>query len=122
PLQTVKKAAETCGKLNIPFPEVNIPSEEVKKPKDFYVFNGQNVPTVIHIPLFNVVNCGGNVNVSSDDFEERKEKYHTFQGPYSAEMITELIEVAEKNITNNREKLLDQIRLAIWQKNTVNNE
>ncbi|RXN13578.1 cytosolic phospholipase A2 gamma-like protein [Labeo rohita] len=59
PFLTVKEAAKTCKKLNIPFPEVNIPNEDVEKPKDFYVFKGQNAPTVIHIPLFNVVNCGG---------------------------------------------------------------
>ncbi|KAL0194266.1 hypothetical protein M9458_012562, partial [Cirrhinus mrigala] len=53
------ETAKTCKKLNIPFPEVNIPSEDEEKPKDFYVFKGQNAPTVIHIPLFNVVNCGG---------------------------------------------------------------
>ncbi|RXN10631.1 cytosolic phospholipase A2 gamma-like protein [Labeo rohita] len=60
PFMTVRDAAEMCKKLKIAFPEINIPSEEVKKPKDFYVFEGQNkTPTVIHIPLFNVVNCGG---------------------------------------------------------------
>jgi len=48
-----------CRKRNIPFPEVNIPDGHSEKPKDFYVFKGQNTPTVIHIPLFNVVNCGG---------------------------------------------------------------
>ncbi|KAL0194383.1 hypothetical protein M9458_012679, partial [Cirrhinus mrigala] len=53
---TVRDAAEMCKKLNIPFPEVNIPSEELEKPKNFYVFKGENAPTVIHIPLFNVVN------------------------------------------------------------------
>ncbi|XP_077078757.1 cytosolic phospholipase A2 gamma-like [Siphateles boraxobius] len=105
PFKTVRDAAETCRKLKIPFPEVNIP-EDVKKPKDFYVFKGQNTPTVIHIPLFNVVNCG-------DKVEEWRKKYATFQGPYSAEMITDLMEVAGKNITNNKEKLLEQIRLAI---------
>lgn len=56
-LQTVNDAVETCKKLNIPFPEIN--SEDKKKPNDFYVFEGKNSPTVIHIPLFNVVNCGG---------------------------------------------------------------
>ncbi len=58
-LQTVREAANTCKKLKIPFPEVNISSEDVNNPKDFYVFRGKNAPTVIHIPLFNVVNCGG---------------------------------------------------------------
>ncbi|KTF96350.1 hypothetical protein cypCar_00042393 [Cyprinus carpio] len=60
----VREAAEMCKKRKIPFPEVNIPSEDVKKPKDFYVFKGTNTPTVIHIPLFNVVNCGGKFRFS----------------------------------------------------------
>ncbi|XP_059405375.1 cytosolic phospholipase A2 gamma-like [Carassius carassius] len=59
PFMTVRDSAETCKKLKIPFPEVKVPSDEGKKPKDFYVFKGQNSPTMIHIPLFNAVNCGG---------------------------------------------------------------
>uniref|UniRef100_A0A672SPC0 PLA2c domain-containing protein n=1 Tax=Sinocyclocheilus grahami TaxID=75366 RepID=A0A672SPC0_SINGR len=109
PFMTVREAAETCKKLKIPFPEVNITSEDVKKPKDFYVFKGQNAPTVIHIPLFNVVNCG-------DDIEAWRYKYRTFQGPYSAEKITDLMEVAGKNISNNRKKLLEQIQADIRKK------
>ncbi|XDV21581.1 hypothetical protein PO909_026659, partial [Leuciscus waleckii] len=103
PFMTVREAAETCRKLKIPFPEANITSELSEKPKDFYVFKGQNTPTVIHIPLFKMVNCG-------DKIEAWKNKYATFQGPYSAEMITDLMKVAGKNITNNRVKLLEQIR------------
>lgn len=106
PFMTVREAAEMCKKLNIPFPEVNIPSEEQEKPKDFYVFKGQNTPTVIHIPLFNVANCG-------DEVEAWRNKYRTFQGPYSAEMITDLMEVAGKNISNNMEKLKEQIAAVI---------
>ncbi|XP_039517559.1 cytosolic phospholipase A2 gamma-like [Pimephales promelas] len=98
-----------CKTRNIPFPEVDVPSEDIKKPKDFYVFKGQNTPTVIHIPLFNVGNCG-------DKIKEWRKKYGTFQGAYSAEMIPDLVEIAGKNITNNKEKLLEQIHLAI--KNT----
>uniref|UniRef100_A0A672RDR4 Cytosolic phospholipase A2 gamma-like n=1 Tax=Sinocyclocheilus grahami TaxID=75366 RepID=A0A672RDR4_SINGR len=103
PFTTVREAAKTCKKLKIPFPEVNIPSDEGKKPKDFYVFEGQNAPTVIHIPLFNVVNCGGKPG-------DWRKKYGILKGPYSAEMITEVMGVAGKNISNNREKLLEQIR------------
>ncbi|XP_052454730.1 cytosolic phospholipase A2 gamma-like [Carassius gibelio] len=106
PFMTVRKAAEMCKKQNIPFPEVNIPSEDLKNPKDFYVFKGTNTPTVIHIPLFNVVNCGG-------DIEMWRDKYGTLQDSYSAEMITDLMEVAGKNISNNREKLLEQIQAVI---------
>uniref|UniRef100_A0A8C1WLT0 PLA2c domain-containing protein n=1 Tax=Cyprinus carpio TaxID=7962 RepID=A0A8C1WLT0_CYPCA len=109
PFMTVREAAAMCRKRKIPFPEVNIPSEDVKKPKDFYVFKGTNTPTVIHIPLFNVVNCG-------DDIETWRNKYLTLKGPYSAEKITDLMEVAGKNISNNREKLLEQIGAAVRQK------
>ncbi|XP_067295750.1 cytosolic phospholipase A2 gamma isoform X2 [Pseudorasbora parva] len=103
PFMTVREAAKTCREQNIPFPEVNIPSTDLKKPKDFYVFKGQNAPTVIHIPLFNEVNCG-------DQIEDWRSKYTTFQGPYSAEMISDLMEVAGKNITNNAEKMVEEIR------------
>ncbi|XP_026100028.1 cytosolic phospholipase A2 gamma-like [Carassius auratus] len=109
PFMTVREAAEICKERNIPFPEVNIPSEDLKNPKDFYVFKGTNTPTVIHIPLFNVVNCGG-------DIERLRNNYITLQGPYSAEMITNLMEVAGKNISNNREKLLEQIGAAVGQR------
>ncbi|XP_048013591.1 cytosolic phospholipase A2 gamma-like [Megalobrama amblycephala] len=109
PFMTVMEAAKTCKELNIPFPEVNIPSEDLQKPKDFYVFKGKNTPTVIHIPLFNMVNCG-------DKIETWRKSYKTFQGPYSAEMITDLMEVAGKNITNNKGKLVEQIRAAVGQK------
>ncbi|XP_048042749.1 cytosolic phospholipase A2 gamma-like isoform X3 [Megalobrama amblycephala] len=109
PFMTVKEADKTCKELNIPFPEVNIPSEDLQNPKDFYVFKGQNTPTVIHIPLFNVVNCG-------DKIETWRKNYKTFQGPYSAEEISDLMEVAGKNITNNRGKLVEQIRAAVGQK------
>ncbi|ROL53845.1 Cytosolic phospholipase A2 gamma [Anabarilius grahami] len=64
PFTTVKEAAEMCKELNIPFPEVNIPQGHSEKPKDFYVFKDQNTPTVIHIPLFNVVNCGGKLKAA----------------------------------------------------------
>uniref|UniRef100_A0A671L3C5 Cytosolic phospholipase A2 gamma-like n=1 Tax=Sinocyclocheilus anshuiensis TaxID=1608454 RepID=A0A671L3C5_9TELE len=109
PFMTVREAADRFKKLNISFPEVNIPSEDLEKPKDFYVFKGQNAPTVIHIPLFNVVNCG-------DDIKTWRKKYHTFQDSYSAEKITDLMEVAGKNISNNREKLKEQIAAVVGKK------
>ncbi|KAK7163943.1 hypothetical protein R3I94_002611 [Phoxinus phoxinus] len=109
PFTTVKDAAKTCRERNIPFPEVNTDGEDPKNPKDFYVFKGKYVPTVIHIPLFNVVNCG-------DKIEAWRNKYCTFQGPYSAEMITDLMEVAGKNIANNKAKVLKEIREIVEQK------
>ncbi|XP_077097930.1 cytosolic phospholipase A2 gamma-like [Siphateles boraxobius] len=109
PFTTVKDAAKTCRERNIPFPEVIIPNGHSEKPKDFYVFKGQKVPTVIHIPLFNVINCG-------DKIEDWRKRYGTFQGPLSAEMITDLMEVAGKNISNNTAKVVEEIRAIVGQK------
>ncbi|KAL1273581.1 hypothetical protein QQF64_026395 [Cirrhinus molitorella] len=106
---SVRDAADKCKEQNIPFPEVIIPSEEKDKPKDFYVFKGQNAPTVIHIPLFNVVNCG-------DKLEGWKNDYVTWQNPYNQKKITDLMDIAGKNISNNKEKLLEQIDAVIEQK------
>ncbi|XP_050959302.1 cytosolic phospholipase A2 gamma isoform X1 [Labeo rohita] len=111
PFTTVERAANTCRELKIPFPEVKVSDEDKNKPKDFYVFRGKNAPTVIHIPLFNVVNCGDKLNQWRDD-------YRTFQASYSAEMITNLMEVAGKNITNNKNKLLEEIRMVVGRNQT----
>ncbi|RXN13580.1 cytosolic phospholipase A2 gamma-like protein [Labeo rohita] len=105
----VRETTDTCKKQNIPFPEVNIPNVEVQKQKDFYVFKGQNAPTVILISLFNVVSCG-------EEVETWRNKYCTRQSSYSAEMITDLMEVAGKNISNNREKLKEEIHAVVEQK------
>ncbi len=53
------------------------------------------------------------VAVSSDEIETWWKKYSTFQGSYSPGMIADLMEVAGKNISNNREKLLEQIGAAV---------
>ncbi|KAK9975402.1 hypothetical protein ABG768_023445, partial [Culter alburnus] len=45
------------------------------------------------------------------DIETWRNKYATFQSPYSAEMITDLMEVAGKNIIYTRAKLLEEIRV-----------
>nr|XP_055054195.1 cytosolic phospholipase A2 zeta-like [Misgurnus anguillicaudatus] len=101
PFETVKKAAARCKKENIPFPKVDIPSNEFAK--DFYVFEGHGeAPTVIHIPLFNIVNCGVNI-------EEWRREYRILHLPYSPKRIDSLLNIAGKNITNNKEKLLDEI-------------
>ncbi|XP_065107162.1 cytosolic phospholipase A2 gamma-like isoform X2 [Paramisgurnus dabryanus] len=101
PFETVTKAAAMCKKENIPFPKVDIPPNEFAK--DFYVFEGHGeAPTVIHIPLFNTVNCGVNI-------EEWRREYRILHLPYGPDRIDSLLNIAGKNITNNKEKLLDEI-------------
>ncbi|XP_060794812.1 cytosolic phospholipase A2 gamma-like [Neoarius graeffei] len=103
PMETVVKASEMCRELKIPFPEVKPPPKS-SEPDDFYCFEGKNgAPTVIHIPLFNKVNCDGHI-------KEWETEYTTFQGPYSGDMIIKLIEKAGENVINNKGKLMRVIR------------
>ena len=57
--QTVTDTSSVCKSLGVPFPEVSVSAEDSATPKDFYIFKGSDeAPTVIHMPLFNTVNCG----------------------------------------------------------------
>ncbi|XP_017580193.2 cytosolic phospholipase A2 gamma-like [Pygocentrus nattereri] len=111
PFETVVTTAKMCKHLQIPFPEVVVPAEDTE-PQDFYVFRGYSkAPTVIHIPLFNVVNCKGEI-------KKWEKIYKTFQMSYTHEMITDLLEKAAENIKNNKEKLLKEIIKIIQEKKT----
>ncbi|XP_056439388.1 cytosolic phospholipase A2 gamma-like [Gadus chalcogrammus] len=106
PMETLTETAKECKKLDISFPAMNY----TKTDKDFYVFKGlKKAPTVIHIPLFNVANCGS-------ELEAYRDKYCTFQGAYSPEMIEDLMKKAGENVLNNKEKLLREIAAIVQQK------
>uniref|UniRef100_A0A4W4FHR5 PLA2c domain-containing protein n=1 Tax=Electrophorus electricus TaxID=8005 RepID=A0A4W4FHR5_ELEEL len=107
--ETVDQAAQMCKDLQIPFPTVEHP-ENIEEPEDFYVFkDNPNAPVVIHMPLFNAMNCKGEVKMCET-------KYTTFQLAYSDEMISNLLEKAGLNIKNTKEKLLKEIEEVIQRK------
>ncbi|KAJ8337141.1 hypothetical protein SKAU_G00383610 [Synaphobranchus kaupii] len=102
PFMTVIQAAKYCKDTGIPFPPVDIPEEDKEQPKDFYVFKSENTPTVIHIPLFNMVNCKG-------DVAKWRQRYPTFKLGYNREMMDELIRVSGLNVANNKNRILQEI-------------
>ncbi|XP_030644475.1 cytosolic phospholipase A2 gamma-like [Chanos chanos] len=109
PMETVINTSEMCRDLKIPFPEVKLP-RGVSEPDDFYLFEGENgAPTVIHIPLFNKVNCDGHI-------KEWVKRYRTFQSAYSHDMMIDLIEKAGENVKNNKARLVTAIREVIEKK------
>uniref|UniRef100_A0AAY5F1I0 PLA2c domain-containing protein n=1 Tax=Electrophorus electricus TaxID=8005 RepID=A0AAY5F1I0_ELEEL len=109
PFETVDKAAQMCKDLQIPFPTVEHPGN-IKEPEDFYVFkDNPNAPVVIHMPLFNAVNCKGEV-------KKWGKKYKTVYLVYREEMISDLLEKAGLNIKNTKEKLLKEIEEVIQRK------
>ncbi|XP_066531511.1 cytosolic phospholipase A2 gamma-like isoform X2 [Hoplias malabaricus] len=112
--KTVEDAAKICKDLDIPFPKVDITHRD--PPQDFYVFQGsRKVPTVIHIPLFNCINCNGHVT-------EWEDKYASYKLHYSEKMITDLCDKAGLNIINNKEKLLKVIENIIEEKKSCKTE
>ncbi|KAG9356058.1 hypothetical protein JZ751_000902 [Albula glossodonta] len=103
PFLTVNLAAEYCKESGIPFPPVDVPEEEKENPKDFYVFKGEQGPTVIHMPLFNIVNCEG-------DVEKWRERYPTFMLAYDKKTAEDLMRVAALNVANNKKRILEEIK------------
>ncbi|XP_036419153.1 cytosolic phospholipase A2 gamma-like [Colossoma macropomum] len=115
PFKTVFTAAKICKDLQIPFPEVVLPPGEKKKPKDFYVFkDNTKAPTVIHIPLFNEINCKGEI-------EKWRKRYATKRMNYSHNDIRDLLEKSGSNIKSNKENLLKEISYIVTQKQSFTN-
>ncbi|KAJ8337145.1 hypothetical protein SKAU_G00383650 [Synaphobranchus kaupii] len=102
PFMTVTQAAEHCKQTGIPFPPVDISKEDKMQPKDFYVFKSKSTPTVIHIPLFNMVNCKGDVT-------KWRERYPTMTLSYDRETMDDLIRVSGLNVANNKNRILQEI-------------
>uniref|UniRef100_A0A8C7PQE0 PLA2c domain-containing protein n=1 Tax=Oncorhynchus mykiss TaxID=8022 RepID=A0A8C7PQE0_ONCMY len=60
PFETVFSAKKYALQQKLPFPPVKESVREEKDhPQGCYVFEGQNTPTVMHMPLFNLQNCQG---------------------------------------------------------------
>ncbi|KAJ7313802.1 hypothetical protein JRQ81_005512 [Phrynocephalus forsythii] len=62
---TIKQAAMYCKKSQIPFPDIDASEldKSMDSPSDCYVFQGSHAPTVMHFPVFNIMNCKGNTSL-----------------------------------------------------------
>uniref|UniRef100_A0AAZ3R590 PLA2c domain-containing protein n=1 Tax=Oncorhynchus tshawytscha TaxID=74940 RepID=A0AAZ3R590_ONCTS len=111
PFETVFSAKQYADELKLPFPSVKESVREEKDhPQDCYVFEGRHPeePTVMHMPLFNLQNCQ-----DEEGIKKEREKYTTFQQHYGASEIEHLLEKAKDNLKNNRDRILEQILLAV---------
>ncbi|XP_071022859.1 cytosolic phospholipase A2 gamma-like [Oncorhynchus clarkii lewisi] len=111
PFETVFSAKKYADELKLPFPPVKESVREEKDhPQDCYVFEGQRTeePTIMHMPLFNLRNCH-----DEKGFKKERENYKTFQLHYGAPEIDHLLEKAQDNMRNNRDRILGQIIMAI---------
>ncbi|XP_043917681.1 cytosolic phospholipase A2 gamma-like isoform X2 [Protopterus annectens] len=108
PFQTIKYAKEYCDKNNIMFPDVNeAENADVNDPNDCYIFKGnkgEKKPTVMHLPLFNNVNCKG-----PDGIQEYRKEFSTRTFDYTEESFSKLIAAAKANVQNNIDLITEQI-------------
>ncbi|XP_065426455.1 cytosolic phospholipase A2 gamma-like [Chrysemys picta bellii] len=105
PFETIKKTAEYCETNNIPFPKIDLEKLDPGHLSDCYIFKGKDVPIVMHFPLFNMKNCPGEV-------EHFRKKFSTFPFKffYTKTDIIELLEKAKMNVSNNKERIREEIQ------------
>ncbi|XP_069094424.1 cytosolic phospholipase A2 gamma-like isoform X5 [Pleurodeles waltl] len=106
PFETLKQTADYCKANKIPFPDIKVNKHEETKPSGCYVFKGPNVPTVVHIPLFNTENCAGEIQKYRDTFS-------TFKPSYGKDNVEDLLKVSKRNVQNNKNKILGELRKAV---------
>ncbi|XP_078500928.1 cytosolic phospholipase A2 gamma-like isoform X2 [Lissotriton helveticus] len=104
--ETLRLTADYCKANNIPFPDVTLHEHEEKEPSGCYIFKGLNVPTVMHIPLFNKENCAGEI-------QKYKDTFSTFQTSYGEDNIADLLRVSKINVQKNKSKILEELANAV---------
>ncbi|KAF7239658.1 Cytosolic phospholipase A2 gamma [Varanus komodoensis] len=103
PFETVKKAAEYCKIRGIKFPRINERELQDKdNPSNCYIFRADDL-TVMHFPLFNIVNC-------QDKIAEYHQTFSTFKLHYSDEEIEKLLTAAKNNVITVQQKILEEIK------------
>nr|XP_025044951.1 uncharacterized protein LOC112547289 [Pelodiscus sinensis] len=106
PFETIRRASEYCQENRIPFPPVDPQViKDQDKPSSCYIFSGTDTPTVMHFPLFNTENCPG-----ANEIQQCRDKFATIRPCYAKEDIEELLTKAKKNVSNNLDKILKEIK------------
>ncbi|XP_044857053.1 cytosolic phospholipase A2 gamma-like [Mauremys mutica] len=103
PFETIKKTAKYCETNNIPFPKIDPEKLDPCHPSDCYIFKGKDVPIVMHFPLFNIKNCPGEI-------EHFRKKFSVSHLVYIKKDIDELLEKAKMNVSNNKERIREEIQ------------
>lgn len=107
PFETLKATAAYCGLNNIPFPPLKETElqEWAKAPSDCYIFQGDTGPVIMHFPLFNTKSCEGEVQKWVDSYGTI-----ILADSYTEDVVVNLLEVSKKNVRNNKENILREIR------------
>ncbi|XP_008102465.2 cytosolic phospholipase A2 zeta [Anolis carolinensis] len=127
PFQVLELTQKYCEERDIPFPRINVSKEDEENPKECYLFmNAENpkVPIVLHFPLINDTFCRYKAPGIERESEEEKllgnfeveakdSPYRTLNFTYESHEFDRLINLSCYNVLNNKDALLDALRLGL---------
>ncbi|XP_014636084.1 PREDICTED: cytosolic phospholipase A2 epsilon [Ceratotherium simum simum] len=125
----MKQTCEYCTTQNIPFPKYELQEEEEEKLKECYLMENPqepDAPIVIFFPLINDTfqkYKAPGVERSPEELEQGRVDIYGPKTPYATKELTyteaafdKMVKLSEYNILNNKDKLLQALRLAVEKK------
>ncbi|XP_057344708.1 cytosolic phospholipase A2 epsilon isoform X4 [Manis pentadactyla] len=124
----MKQTCEYCSVQNIPFPNYELQEEEENLKECYLMENSQepDAPIVIFFPLINdtfqkykapgVERSPEELEQGQVDIYGPKTAYATKELTYTEAAFNKLVKLSEYNILNNKDKLLQALRLAVEKK------
>ncbi|XP_041121014.1 cytosolic phospholipase A2 zeta-like isoform X2 [Polyodon spathula] len=123
----LKLTQQYCSERSIPFPPITLSEEDLKNPKECYIFTdteNPKIPIVLHFPLINQsfrkFKAPGVPRVTPEekdwgDFvvECSDSPYCTSNFTYSKQQYSRLVELNQYNVLNNKDTLLQALQLAL---------
>ncbi|XP_074854964.1 cytosolic phospholipase A2 zeta-like [Carettochelys insculpta] len=127
PFEVLRLTQKYCDERHIPFPQIILSEEDVKKPKECYMFmddKNPKVPIVLHFPLvndtFQKYKAPGVERKSEDEksfgdfvIQRKDSPYRTLNFTYEPYDFDRLVEVTRYNVLNNKTIFLKALNLAL---------
>nr|XP_003475760.1 cytosolic phospholipase A2 epsilon [Cavia porcellus] len=130
----MKQTCEYCSAQGIPYPSYNIQDDD-KSLQECYLMDcsqDPNVPIVAFFPLINdtfqkykapgVERSPEEMELGQIDIYGPKSPYATKELTYTEAAFDKLVKLSEYNILNNKDKLLQALRLAVEKKKRLKNQ
>uniref|UniRef100_A0A3Q2HHE3 Phospholipase A2 n=1 Tax=Equus caballus TaxID=9796 RepID=A0A3Q2HHE3_HORSE len=130
----MKQTCEYCTVQNIPFPKYELQEEEEKLKECYLMENLQepDVPVVIFFPLINDTfqkYKAPGVERNPEELEQGQVDIYGPKTPYATKELTyteaafdKLVKLSEYNILNNKDRLLQALRLAVEKKRRLKSQ
>ncbi|KAJ8377540.1 hypothetical protein AAFF_G00256360 [Aldrovandia affinis] len=133
--QVLKRTAQYCADRRLPFPHIDFSELEGQALRECYLFKDDHnpkAPIVLHFPLTNTsfreyrapgVRRVGEAELrgGDTDVESSSSPYRTLNLTYTPEEFEQLVGLTAYNVTNNKETILQALRLAL-QRHTAEGE